>query len=79
MSESTASPDTSEQPSFEEDLERLNEIVGMLDEEPESLAQALDLYEEGVTIAQRCMEQLEKADLRVQELTLDPEDSADSS
>lgn len=72
MSESPTSHETSDQPSFEEDLERLQEIVDTLDEEPESLQKALELYEEGVSIAKRCMEELEEAELRVQELTLEP-------
>lgn len=76
MPESNISQDRSDQPSFTEDLERLKNIVSTLDEEPDSLEKALDLYEEGVTIARRCMKQLEAADLRVQELTLDA-DSAD--
>lgn len=78
MSKSPTSQETSDEPSFEEDLERLKEIVDSLDEEPDSLQKALDLYEEGVSIAQRCMEQLEEADLRVQELTLEAESSKDS-
>ncbi len=71
MSESTASQEATDEPTFEEDLERLNEIVDLLDEEPDSLQHALELYEEGVSIARSCMEQLEKADMRVQELSLD--------
>jgi exodeoxyribonuclease VII small subunit len=79
MSDAAASPTTSDGPSFEEDLERLETIVETLDDEPDSLEKALELYEEGITIARRCMEQLEAADLRVQKLTLDDSPSGASS
>lgn len=78
MTNSVPSKEPSDQPTFEEDLERLKSIVDILDDEPESLQQALELYEEGVSIARRCMEQLEEADLRVQELSLDAEESFDT-
>lgn len=76
MTDST--PEPSRSPTFEEDLERLESIVSSLDEEPESLNEALDLYEEGVTIARRCLEQLEEAQLRVEELSLEETPSEES-
>lgn len=75
MSETTPSQTTDDQPTFEEDLERLHSIVEILDDEPESLQKALELYEEGIMIARRCMEQLEEADLRVQKLSLDSDEA----
>lgn len=78
MTNSAPSKESPDQPTFEEDLERLKSIVDILEDEPESLQQALELYEEGVSIARRCMEQLEEADLRIQELSLDAEESFDA-
>lgn len=71
------SPDPSpETPNFEEDLNRLQSIVDQLDDEPDHLNQALDLYKEGVGIAQRCLKQLEQAELQVQELSLETDSPA---
>lgn len=77
MSQSALPEETADQPTFEEDLERLQSIVETLDDEPESLERALELYEEGVLIARRCMEKLQEADLRIQELSLESDDGFD--
>lgn len=69
MPDSEATPP--EDLSFEEALHRLESIVETLEDEPPHLEDALDAYEEGVSLAQRCLTQLEQADLRVQELSLD--------
>ncbi len=56
---------------FEETLARLEQIVETLEDEPPALDEALDAYEEGVTLARACLERLEAAELRVEELSID--------
>lgn len=59
--------------SFEETLERLEEIVEQLEDDPPSLDEALDAYEEGVALANDCLDRLDRAEQRVRELSLDGE------
>lgn len=59
--------------SFEETLERLEEIVEQLEDDPPSLDEALDAYEEGVSLANDCLDRLDRAEQRVRELSLDGE------
>lgn len=59
--------------SFEETLERLEEIVEQLEDDPPSLDEALDAYEEGVALANDCLNRLDRAEQRVRELSLDGE------
>ena len=53
---------------FEESLERLATIVEELENDGTSLADAMKLYEEGVTLSQTCRKELESAELRITEL-----------
>ncbi len=57
--------------SFEEAYERLEVAVTALQDGQMSLEQALQHYEEGMKLAQHCSELLQKAELRVQQLSLD--------
>ena len=54
--------------SIEESLNRLEEIVESLESEEINLSDAVSLYEEGMKIAQKCRNELEKAELKVTEL-----------
>ena len=54
---------------FEEAYERLNETAGKLERGNLSLEDSLALYEEGVLLSQRCEELLNKAELRVSQIT----------
>lgn len=56
---------------FEDDLDRLEAIVDQLETDPPPLDDALDAYEEGVTLAQRCLDRLDAAEQRMQELDVD--------
>lgn len=73
----TEMPDTEDEPSvpddqtFEETLERLEEIVEQLEDDPPSLNDALEMYEEGVALANDCLARLEEAEQRVSELSID--------
>lgn len=57
--------------SFEQALQRLQSLVTALEEDESSLEEALQAYEEGVQLARHCLERLNTAELRVQELALE--------
>ena len=52
-------------PSFEEALDRLEEIVGLLERGECGLDQSLKLFEEGAKLAGQCEELLDKAEQKV--------------
>jgi len=56
---------------FEETLERLEHIVEDLEDNPPPLEEALDAYEEGVALANECLDRLEDAEQRVSELSIE--------
>ena len=60
--------------SFEEAFERLEAAVTALQDGQMPLERALQLYEEGMKLAQHCNELLQKAELRVQQLARDDAD-----
>lgn len=57
--------------SFEDALERLEELVDTLEEDPPALDDALDAYEEGVALANECLTRLDEAEQRMSELSVD--------
>jgi exodeoxyribonuclease VII small subunit len=67
------SDETSPDRSFEETLNRLEEIVERLEDDPPSLDEALDAYEEGVALANDCLSRLDEAEQRISELSIDPD------
>lgn len=58
-------------PSFEEAVQRLETLVARLEDDETDLEAALAAYEEGVALARTCLDRLEQAELRVQELALE--------
>jgi exodeoxyribonuclease VII small subunit len=56
------------EPGFEESLLRLQEISELLEKKETRLEDSMDLYEEGITLAQLCYKNLKNAELRVTEL-----------
>jgi exodeoxyribonuclease VII small subunit len=56
--------------SFEEAFESLEAAVTALQDGQMPLERALQLYEEGMKLAQHCNELLQKAELRVQQLSV---------
>jgi exodeoxyribonuclease VII small subunit len=58
-------------PPFEQALHRLEQIVEALENDPPDLETALTQYEEGVRLAQLCMDRLNTAELRIQELSIE--------
>ncbi len=57
--------------SFEEAFTRLEAAAAALQDGQIPLERALHFYEEGMKLAQHCNELLQKAELRVQQLTRD--------
>lgn len=57
--------------SYEQAFQELEAIVSDLEAEVSSLDQAIKLFERGQALAKHCSQILEKAELKVQELTED--------
>ena len=64
-----ANADASDQPTFEEALKRLGEIVHLLEEGDLGLNQALERYEEGVKLLRQSYELLNRAERRIELLS----------
>jgi exodeoxyribonuclease VII small subunit len=62
-----------EQPSFEQALERLEEIVAQLEEGGYPLSKLTSLFEEGTKLARLCQEKLDSTERRLTELVRDAE------
>ncbi len=58
--------------SFEEAMQQLESLVAELERDDVGLEQSLKCYEEGVALARMCLDRLDRAELRVRELTLRP-------
>lgn len=54
--------------SFEQSLQRLEEIVRLLEKGDAPLAESLGLFEEGTGLVKHCTEQLSQAEQRVVQL-----------
>ncbi len=59
---------TAKQPSFQEAMERLDEIVRLLEEGSRPLEESIDLYEEGQSLSKLCEKTLTEARLKIEEL-----------
>lgn len=55
---------------FEQAVERLEEIVDTLESDGFALEEALEAHAEGVALARFCMKRLEKAELRIEQLSI---------
>lgn len=65
------------QPTFEANYKRLEEVVTLLDAGKLSLGEMLALYEEGIKLARLCEKQLGEAELKVSQLQIDQEADED--
>jgi exodeoxyribonuclease VII small subunit len=54
---------------YEQAFKALEEVVATLENGEHSLEEALKLFERGQTLARRCSELLDNAELKVQQLT----------
>ena len=59
----------SSKPTLEHSIKRLEQIVAELEQGEQELEIALESYEEGISLARRCLEQLRTAELRIEELS----------
>ena len=59
---------------FEENLIRLNDIVGQLENDKLPLEKALELYQEGIDLSVDCKKSLESAKLSVKAMNGDNSD-----
>jgi exodeoxyribonuclease VII small subunit len=62
-----------EAPSFEGMMQRLQDLVGTLEQGNLSLEESIRSFEEGVALVKRCTEILDQAERRIQKLTRDAE------
>jgi exodeoxyribonuclease VII small subunit len=69
MAKKTAKDETGESPSFEQSLERLEEIVHLLEEGDLGLNEAMQRYEEGVKLLRQSYELLERAERKIELLS----------
>ncbi|HEY9167348.1 MAG TPA: exodeoxyribonuclease VII small subunit [Candidatus Kryptonia bacterium] len=60
-----------ENPTFEESLKRLEEIVEALEAGDAPLDESIKLYEEGMALAKSCMTQLNEAKLKLKKIQKD--------
>lgn len=56
--------------SYESSIERLNDIVRLLDAEETPLEDSMKLYAEGIEIVEKCVRDLSEAQTRIKELRL---------
>ncbi len=68
---SAENKDQADPQSFEARLKALESIVDNLENDMPPLEEALSSYEQGMTIAKDCLEQLDKAELRIRTLKLE--------
>jgi exodeoxyribonuclease VII small subunit len=54
---------------FEEAIERLEKIVNELEDEKISLDMAMEKFEEGVKLSSHCLDKLNEAEKKIEELT----------
>lgn len=66
---SATTSDTEKPPTFEQALERLEAIVRDLEEGRIGLAEAMQRYEQGVSLLKQCYGMLESAEQRIELLT----------
>lgn len=64
---------TTGEPTFEESIRRLEQIVERLEQGEVPLDQAMQLYEEGLAVSRLCAEKLKKAEIVLKRLTKDAE------
>jgi exodeoxyribonuclease VII small subunit len=69
MAKSTKSDNDNKEKSFEESLEKLENIVTEMESGNVPLDKALSMYEEGINISQYCLKELDKAELKLKKLT----------
>jgi len=70
----TPKPDTTGEPSFEEAVERVEDLIESIESGEIGLDESLKAFEEGMGLIKRCRARLDAAEQRVREL-IDEDDS----
>lgn len=65
--------------SFEDSLNRLQEISELLESEEISLEESIKIYEEGIKLSKECFKILDKAELKVKQLNNEIENEINKS
>lgn len=58
---------------FEQSLDRLDEIIALLSNEKVTLEQSLELYSEGAALIEKASKELSEAKLKIEKLNLNKE------
>jgi exodeoxyribonuclease VII small subunit len=69
MAKNSVNDPSPEQPTFEDALKRLEEIVHLLEEGEIGLSESLERYEEGVKLLRQSFELLQRAERRIELLS----------
>lgn len=67
---------TKKLPSFEETVQELEQIIARLEQGELNLDESLALYEQGIALTRQCSQQLESAQLKLEELKAGKPDEA---
>jgi exodeoxyribonuclease VII small subunit len=67
-----------ERPSFEEALEKLEEIVEELNNDDITLEKSVELYEKGLELSKICSETLDQATLKIEQIDTSNKDKSES-
>ncbi len=78
-SKSTPAASDAEGPSFEQSMQELEEIIGVLDGGPQGLDELVEKYERGMGLLKQCQVQLEAAQLRIEQITRRADGALESS
>lgn len=65
--------ETGKKQTFEQNLERLDEVLRLLEKDSVPLDELMKLYEEGVGLVRACNEQLDHAEQKVKLLQISPD------
>jgi exodeoxyribonuclease VII small subunit len=61
-------PATGKESNFEQSLKRLQQIVETLEEGSVNLEEVMKMYEEGVELSKRCLDQLQQVEVKLKRL-----------
>ena len=68
MNDTGTKEPTADEPSFEETMKRLEDLVESMESGSAPLAELVDRYEEGSKLLKDCRKRLELAELKIQEV-----------
>ena len=78
-SRTTPAPADAGEPSFEQSIEELDQIIQSLDGDPQGLDELVARYERGMKLLGRCQAQLDTAQLRIEQISRRAEGPAETN